>query len=753
MPVIKDNPSLSTEILTYHQQGHTVKQCAIHFNIHEETARRHLKKAGVGDLRHQTRLDIDIRQLIEYYQDHTLDECAQKYECGPTAIHKRLKKAGVLRTKKEKAKINSETTSRTWESAEYREKMEGIHQSQEYKRKRSAIHKKLWENPEYRAKVGAGASEGMKRVWEDDEYRENQSQKHQELWEDDEYRENQSQKHQELWEDDEYRKNQLQVHRSDEYVEAASERSRKLWQDPQYREQVIEADKQAWTSEDLRQEASERTKQLWQDDDFRQQISASMAERWQDPEFRARMMAIFRDSEYREMMSHVSAEMWQDKDYHTRMVIIFTEARSDLQYREKMKEIWQDPKLREMLSDKIKKHWQIPGFKEHMSKIMQEVWESPERRQKMSQIITILWQDPEYRQKLITVLSDRAIHLWQDPKYRQRMTQIIIDRWKDPKYKEKMMAILAKHPKVSSIQKILYSILDDLGVKYYREYEEGEAKNTDSECQVGPHSFDCMIPRENRPDLLIECQGDYWHSFNDRVWRDQVKATYIANNLSDQYELKCIWEHEFLNKNKIIELLKYWLGITQLELIDFKFDDVKIQDCAAQDYKLLLSKYHYLPNAGRGGIAYGAYLADELIAVCVFSPLVRQNINVDGYNQSEIRELSRLCIHPHYQKKNFASWFVSRCVKQLGDKFKCIISYCDTTFNHNGAIYKACNFIQDKTVRPDYWYVSSDGWVMHKKTLYNHARQLHTNEAEYAAAHGYSKVYGREKLRFVYKRR
>ena len=178
--------------------------------------------------------------------------------------------------------------------------------------------------------------------------------------------------------------------------------------------------------------------------------------------------------------------------------------------------------------------------------------------------------------------------------------------------------------------------------------------------------------------------------------------------------------------------------------------NVVINKCKAKDYKILLSKYHYLPNAGRGGIACGAYLDDELIAVCVFSPLVRQNIQIKDYSKSEVRELSRLCIHPRYQKKNFGSWFVSRCIKSLNSKFRCIISYCDTTYNHDGALYKACNFVQDKVVKPDYWYVSEDKWIMHKKTLYNHARSLKMNEKEFAENNGYSKVQGKEKLRFLY---
>lgn len=296
------------------------------------------------------------------------------------------------------------------------------------------------------------------------------------------------------------------------------------------------------------------------------------------------------------------------------------------------------------------------------------------------------------------------------------------------------------------MQTALYSILDDLGVKYYREYED---KPDDPETIIGPHEFDCVIPRNDKPDLLIECQGDYWHSRDSAKWRDCSKASYISNNFSDRYELKYLWEHEFKCKDKIVELLKYWLGMSEVELIDFEFGDVEIKKAAASDYRLLLSKYHYLPNAGKGGIAYGAYLGDELIAVCVFSLLVRQNLPWD--NRST-RELSRLCIHPRYQRVNFASWFVSRCIRELDSRFGTVISYCDTTFNHDGAVYKACNFKLDGVVKPDYWYVSEDGWIMHKRTLYGHARKFGLGERDYAELNGYKRVFGGEKLRFIYNR-
>jgi len=317
--------------------------------------------------------------------------------------------------------------------------------------------------------------------------------------------------------------------------------------------------------------------------------------------------------------------------------------------------------------------------------------------------------------------------------------------WKDDNYKNQMSLAIASTQKVSVIQEALYSMLDDLQVAYYREYND---KEDDVQCRIGPYSFDCVVPRDNRPTLLIEVQGEYWHSLKRTIEKDVQKASYISNNFQGQYELKYIWEHEFSNKNHVLTSIKHWLGLEQPILIDFDFADLQIRKSPRSDYKLLLSKYHYLANAGRGGISYGAYLGDKLIAVCIFSPPIRQNVD-DSQNT---RELSRFCINPSYQKKNFASWFISRCIKKLPKQYSKVTAYSDTTFEHYGTIYLAANFKQVSTIKPDYWYSSPKEWIMHKRTLYGRAKAMAMTEKEYATKHSYKKVYGKEKLKFLYER-
>lgn len=439
--------------------------------------------------------------------------------------------------------------------------------------------------------------------------------------------------------------------------------------------------------------------------------------------------------EFRKGCSERTKKLWKDNGFRTNSL---TAARSS-EHREKQRklvlECWKDPEYRvKVLSDQAKAN----------------------RTGAATEASKKFWADPECRARLLVKLSNAAKKLWEQDSYRQavlttKSQPAFIERHKlamaSPDVRLKAAISRRNMPKVSSIQTLLYSILDDLGVKYFREHADGL---DDLECTIGPYSFDCVVPRYNKPTLLLECQGEYWHSLPKHERNDRSKATYITNNFPKQYELKYLWEHEFACKDKVQETLKYWLGLGPAETIEYQFKDLVIKKSPTADYRLLLGKYHYLPNAGRGGIAYGAYLGSELIAVCVFSPLIRQNITISGYIKGEVVELSRLCLHPKYHKKNVLSWFVSRCLKLLDKKFKCVISYCDTTYNHNGAVYKACNFELDAEVPPDYWYTSPDGWIMHKRTLYGHAIKLGVTEAEYTRTFNYQKIWGMQKLRYIY---
>jgi len=152
-------------------------------------------------------------------------------------------------------------------------------------------------------------------------------------------------------------------------------------------------------------------------------------------------------------------------------------------------------------------------------------------------------------------------------------------------------------------------------------------------------------------------------------------------------------------------------------------------------------------------LRYGAFFQNNLIAVVCFASITRQE-SADrlSLHQDYIRELVRLCSHPGFYNSNLLSWFLTRAVRLLKERrpeTKCVITFADETFGHTGAIYKACGWDFDGTVQKSYWYVDQDGYVMHKKTLYNHARKMGLKEMQYAKENNYHRVWGKRKLRFI----
>lgn len=398
--------------------------------------------------------------------------------------------------------------------------------------------------------------------------------------------------------------------------------------------------------------------------------------------------------------------------------------------------------------DRICKKYDIlppDNFSELQSKRISQSW-TDEKKEQCS-IDSKSRMTPEIRDKISTSSKKQ----WQNREYRERQVSTQTEYWNREENRIRLAGYRASASgRVSGIQTILYSILDDLGVTYYREHAD---KENDPETVIGFYNFDCVIPRDGNRTLLIECNGDYWHSQEKAIRNDRSKNTYITKYHNDAYELKYLWEHEFLVRDRIRELLKRWLGLAELNLVDFEFKDCVVNHGGDRDaIKLLLSKYHYLPFVAKGGEVFSLYCGDLLIGCCIFSPLVRQNVRTNGYDPKECLELSRFCLHPNYQRANLGSWFISRCLKRLPDDCKLVVSYADTTYNHDGAIYKALNFRVDGEVPSDYWYVDENGYVMHKRKLYKHASKMSMKESEFAESRGYRKVFGSKKIRFVIER-
>jgi len=421
---------------------------------------------------------------------------------------------------------------------------------------------------------------------------------------------------------------------------------------------------------------------------------------------------------------------------------------ADPEYRAKQVQLWHNPQFRHKLQgtwNKLsiirKKQCEDENVRKQISESNNQRWTNPEYRQKMSVISQRVHADPDYKKK-ISVANARR---WTDPIFRSKMEKL----WHDKQFLDRMSQIRLQMPKTSRQQEILYSLLTDLNIKHYRD--------TNKECRIGFYSLDCLIPPQehctHKKSIIIEVNGDYWHNLPKIIKRDKSKATYLGTYFP-QYDLKYLWEHEFNNKDRIIQLLKYWLGLDKPTIKQFNFENVTERIIDSKTAELLISKYHYAGRIGRSGVNLGYYLGDILIAVIIYVPPVRQEVAVkQKLNYKQILELSRLVIHPEYQAKNLASYLIAKSIRYIRNtkpEIMKLVSFADTTHNHLGIIYKACNWTKDGEVTPDYWYSDNLGYVCHKKTLWNHAKKMQMTESEYCRRFNYIKVWGNKKHRFIY---
>jgi len=107
----------------------------------------------------------------------------------------------------------------------------------------------------------------------------------------------------------------------------------------------------------------------------------------------------------------------------------------------------------------------------------------------------------------------------------------------------------------------------------------------------------------------------------------------------------------------------------------------------------ILKNMHYAKRIPNIMFSYGLYEQNNLEGIITYGiPVSRALcVGVCGKEfQDDVLELNRLFLFNN--KKNQASMLVAKSLKLL-PKPKIVVSYADTSMNHNGYIYQATNFI------------------------------------------------------------
>jgi hypothetical protein len=112
---------------------------------------------------------------------------------------------------------------------------------------------------------------------------------------------------------------------------------------------------------------------------------------------------------------------------------------------------------------------------------------------------------------------------------------------------------------------------------------------------------------------------------------------------------------------------------------------------------------HYSGSCHGGPMCWGAFDGEKnLVGVCAFATPISENVRKSIWNSSvedemknHTTELHRLVTYDGCPK-NTETWFISRALKGLKNyksKYKAVISFADSTENHDGTIYQASNAI------------------------------------------------------------
>ena len=125
---------------------------------------------------------------------------------------------------------------------------------------------------------------------------------------------------------------------------------------------------------------------------------------------------------------------------------------------------------------------------------------------------------------------------------------------------------------------------------------------------------------------------------------------------------------------------------------DKTLENYQVEQITSKDTYPFLLEIHYARRIPSISFAFGLFRNDELVGVCTFGTSASSTLakGVCGPDwQKSVIELNRLCLKNNL--KNEASFLVGSSLRLL-PKPKIVVSYADTTQNHEGIVYQATNF-------------------------------------------------------------
>lgn len=308
----------------------------------------------------------------------------------------------------------------------------------------------------------------------------------------------------------------------EEYLRNQSEKAKARLADPEIRKAMSEKGKARFADPEVRKAASEKGKEQFTN----------------NPEARARMSEIVKkrleDPEYKQNLDAKRAEAMRRPEVRAKLSAATTSTMSDPARREQLREQavlqWSDPELRQRQSEKTGKRMRGEGGKRH-SAIMKERFARPEAeplKQQARESLEAIRQRPGYWDEV----REQLAGLRDDPEVQQKRVQAIQQAYTDPEHKANLKAAMdevrqrpgyweavargqaaSKKYSQTDIEQIIEDLLQAWGIEY------------EPQKPLGRWRVDFYVSAKN---LVIECDGDYWHSIPEVQERDTRKNDYLT---------------------------------------------------------------------------------------------------------------------------------------------------------------------------------------------------------------------------------
>jgi len=255
---------------------------------------------------------------------------------------------------------------------------------------------------------------------------------------------------------------------SDETRRKMSEAAKRRAADPEYKKAMSERTKAQMARPGAKEKLSETTKKQMADPEKKKAMQDAQFQALQSPEVRAKMS-------------------------------------------ESAKKKYADPEKGKAARDAVKEAMKRPEVRQKMSESANKRWKDPEQRKATSESSKAQMSDPEMRANAIKAAKD----YW-TPELRDRKSEQMKQIFSETDLAERIIqsASVSKKYTHTDIEIIVAKFLQALGVEY------------ETQKLIGRYAVDFYIPSKH---LVIECDGDYWHSKPEIQKRDKEKNIYLAS--------------------------------------------------------------------------------------------------------------------------------------------------------------------------------------------------------------------------------